>query len=40
MPNNLLLPDSVDKALENVTDEPTKGIGKTLADIWFLAMGA
>lgn len=39
MPSELLLPGSIDGALKNVTDEPTRAIGKTLADIWFLVMG-
>ena len=33
------LPDSVDNAVKNLTDEPTKGIGTTLSDAWFLVFG-
>ena len=33
------LPSSVDNAIKNLTDEPTKNIGKTLSDIWFLVFG-
>lgn len=36
---NAELPKSVDNALLNVTDTPTKNIGNTLADIWFLVFG-
>ena len=34
------LPKSVDKAIKNLTDEPTKGIGHTFSDIWYLVFGA
>lgn len=34
------LPKSVDKAIKNLTDEPTKGIGHTFNDIWYLVFGA
>lgn len=30
------LPDSVDNALKNLSDAPTKSIGQTLSDAWFL----
>ena len=30
------LPDSVDNAVQNLTDKPTLGIGQTLADAWYL----
>ncbi len=33
------IPSSVDKALENLTDGPTKEIGNTLSDIFFLVFG-
>lgn len=33
------VPKSVDNALENLTDLPTKGIGQTFADCWFLVFG-
>ena len=33
------LPDSIDNAVKNLTDEPTRGIGKTLADVWYLVFG-
>lgn len=33
------VPDSVDGALDNILDEPTKNIGQTLGDIWFLVFG-
>lgn len=33
------VPKSVDNAIENLTDLPTKGIGQTLSDCWFLAFG-
>lgn len=36
---NVKLPDSIDNAIKNLTDEPTKNIGKTLGDIWFLVFG-
>lgn len=32
-------PPSLDNALHNLTDEPTRRIGKTLADIWDLVFG-
>ena len=33
------LPDSVDNALKNLSDAPTKSIGQTLSDAWFLVFG-
>lgn len=33
------LPESVDNALKNITDEPTKNIGHTFGDVWFLVFG-
>lgn len=33
------VPPSVDKSIQNLTDLPTKGIGQTLADCWFLVFG-
>lgn len=39
MPNNLIIPDSVDKAAQNLSDAPSKAIGNTLADLWQLALG-
>lgn len=33
------LPPSVDNALKNLTDEPTKNVGHTLGDIWYLVFG-
>lgn len=33
------LPESVDKVLENVLDKPSKSIGETVADIWYLVLG-
>jgi hypothetical protein len=33
------IPDSVDNALQNLTDAPTKNIGQTFSDIWYLALG-
>lgn len=32
------VPPSVDKSIQNLTDLPTKGIGQTIADCWFLAV--
>ncbi len=34
-----LIPDSVNNATKNLTDLPSKGIGQTLADCWFLIFG-
>lgn len=36
---NLEAPDSVDNAAKNLTDLPTKNVGQTLADCWFLVFG-
>lgn len=36
---NAELPECVDKALTNLTDQPTKDIGSTVSDIWFLVFG-
>ena len=33
------IPKSVDNAIENLTDLPTKSVGKTLSDCWFLIFG-
>lgn len=33
------IPDSVDNALKNLSDEPTKNMGATLGDLWFLVFG-
>lgn len=33
------LPDSVDNALKNLTDQPTLSIGQTISDCWFLIFG-
>lgn len=33
------IPKSIDNAVENLTDLPTKGIGQTLADCWYLVFG-
>lgn len=33
------LPPSIDNAIQNITDKPTKNIGETLSDIWFLVFG-
>lgn len=33
------MPECVEKAIENVLDEPTKAMGATFADIWFLVLG-
>lgn len=34
-----LVPDSVDNAIQNITDKPTQNMGITLADIWYLVFG-
>ncbi|MCH1984579.1 DUF4393 domain-containing protein [Ruminococcus sp. OA3] len=34
-----VLPDCVDNAIKNVTDEPTRNVGSTLADCWLLVFG-
>lgn len=33
------IPESIDNAAKNLTDHPTKNIGQTLGDIWFLVFG-
>lgn len=33
------LPDSIDNAVKNLTDQPTASIGQTFADLWQLALG-
>lgn len=33
------LPNSLDNAIKNLTNEPSKGIGTTLNDIWYLVFG-
>ena len=33
------MPECVDKALTNLTEQPTKAIGNTVSDIWFLVFG-
>lgn len=33
------MPDSVDNALTNLTDQPSQNIGQTLGDIWYLVFG-
>ncbi len=33
------LPKSVDNAIQNLSDLPTKAVGKTFSDIWFLVFG-
>lgn len=34
------VPDSVDNAIKNLTNEPTANMGKTFGDIWFLVFGS
>lgn len=36
---NAEMPECVDKAITNLTDKPTKYIGDTVSDIWFLVFG-
>lgn len=36
---NAEMPECVDKALTNLTEQPTKVIGITVSDIWFLVFG-
>ena len=36
---NVELPPSVDNALLSLTDRPTKAIGNTIADVWYLVFG-
>lgn len=33
------IPDSVDNALQNLTDVPTKNMGQTFGDLWYLVFG-
>lgn len=33
------VPDSVDSAVKNLTDETTKNIGQTFGDLWYLIFG-
>ena len=33
------IPDSVDNALKNLTDQPTQNAGQTFGDIWYLVFG-
>ena len=33
------VPDSVDSAVKNLTDETTKNIGQTFGDLWYLVFG-
>lgn len=37
--NDSLFPKSVDNAVNNILDEPTKSIGQTFSDIWYLILG-
>ena len=34
-----LVPQSIDNAAKNITDAPTKNMGQTMADLWFLIFG-
>lgn len=34
-----IIPQVIENALENLTDPPSKGIGNTLSDIWYLIFG-
>ncbi len=36
---NIEVPKSVDNAIGNLTDKPTKEIGSTFADLWYLIFG-
>lgn len=36
---NAEIPECVDKAITNLTEQPTKAIGNTVSDIWFLVFG-
>lgn len=38
--NFIKIPNSVDNALYNLTDAPTKSIGSTLSDIWSIVFGS
>lgn len=33
------MPESVDNALTNLTDSPTKNAGQTFGDLWYLVFG-
>lgn len=37
--NVSIVPEFVDKALENVLDKPSKEVGNTFGDIWYLILG-
>lgn len=34
-----LIPKSIDNAVNNITDRPTRSIGETLSEIWYLTIG-
>lgn len=34
-----VVPESVDNAIKNLTDGPTRSMGQTLSDIWYLVFG-
>lgn len=36
---NAEIPECVDNAITNLTDKPSKAIGNTVSDIWFLVFG-
>lgn len=36
---NIEVPKSIDKACANLTDKPTKEIGNTMGDLWYLVFG-
>lgn len=39
-PKSLIkIPDSVDNAIKNTTDKPTKNIGNTIGDLWYIVFG-
>lgn len=40
MPNLPEIPPSIDNAINNLAAPITKGVGETLADLWFLAVGS
>lgn len=33
------VPDSIDNSIKNLTDKPTKNMGATIGDLWFLIFG-
>lgn len=37
--SNIVIPESVDNAITNMTDKPTKNIGTTFGDLWYLVFG-